>query len=88
MLTVQHDNQKVAYIEFNSEGDKTAKEQAEHIFADYKSKPSFVPKQPYESGNFSGNKTAIKSHDVSKWIASNTAVNAWGANSGGYWSTI
>lgn len=88
MLTIQHREQKVAYIEFKADNDESAKTQSEIIFNDYKIKPSFMTHQPYISGNFTGIKPVIESHHVSKLVYSETAVNAWGQFCGGYWSTI
>ena len=89
MLTIQHDYQKVAYVEFRSENDNKAKEQAERIFNNYQTEKYFQPTFGNgTSGNFSGIKPRITGHWVSKWVSSEIAVNAWGQSSGGYWSNF
>ena len=88
MLTVQHSEQKVAYLEFNSENDETAKTQGEFIFKNYSNEGIFVPKFPNITGNFTGYKPKIISHHVSKWIANVMSTNAWGMSCGGYWSNV
>lgn len=89
MLTVQHENQKVAYIEFTAENDELAKTGGENLFRTYKSLPNFIPLwSKGVSGNFTGAKPAIKNHHVSKWILSETATNANGVFCGGYWAKI
>ena len=88
MLTIQHDQQKVAYIEFQADNDSAAMKAGESIFACYKTIPAFIPRAPHESGNFIGYKPPIKSRNVSKWIENVIARNAWGRPCGGYWSTI
>lgn len=86
-LTVQHDFQKVAYIEFQAESDDAAKIQAEKILSNYKNQPFFSPVYPM-SGNFTGQKPRITNTWVAKWIYSAIATNAWGGSSGGYWSDL
>lgn len=88
MLTIQHEFQKVAYIEFKSDSDDQAKQAGEDIFANYKGVSSLDGRYYPTSANFSGVKPPIKSHHVSKWVLSDTAVNGWGELSGGYWSSI
>lgn len=87
MLTIQHEDQKVAYFEFTSSDDESAKKSAENKLSEYNEKKGFAPIYPF-SGNFSGIKPAIKNTHVSKWIFSNTAQNAWNNFSGGYWKDI
>lgn len=88
MLTIQHDNQKVAYIEFDSSDDELAKQQGESIFKQYEKQPEFIPRWPDITGNFSGYKPRIENRRISKWIESNTITNGWGRASGGYWKSI
>ena len=87
MLTIQHDDQKVAYIEFTADNDLAALKAGESIFQQYKTVSAFMPRM-YESGNFTGYKPPIKSCHVSKWVNDANACNAWGRPCGGYWSTI
>lgn len=89
MLTIQHAEQKVAYLEFMAENDEQARRQGEALFSEYASHPNFTPGYArHSSGNFSGPKPRIISHRVSIWIKSETATNAWGSLSGGYWSNL
>ena len=88
MLTIQHDDQKVAYIEFKSENDDQAKITGENIFRNYATEESFIPRYPVSSGNFTGLKPRIKSHYVSKWNSDVNALNANGRPCGGYWSSV
>lgn len=84
-LTIQHEYQKVAYIEFRAENDSIALSVANGLLNEYKAKDSFIPRYPM-SGNFSGVKPPIKSYHVSKWVNNPNSVNAWGMPCGGYWS--
>lgn len=88
MLTIQHNQQKVAYIEFEAGNDNAAIETGESILKRYKAAPAFMPRMPYESGNFTGYKPSIKTHYLSKWVDNVNVCNAWGVPCGGYWSTI
>lgn len=88
MVTVQHAYQKVAYIEFMSQDDDLAVIKSRIIFEGYKEDPAFMPKYPYESGNFWGRKPPIIDHWLSKWIPSDIACNAWGRPCGGYWGGL
>ncbi len=88
MLTIQHECQKVAYIEFKADNILKALEVGESLFVEYKTQKNFIQKQPYVSGNFSGYKPPIKSHHVSKWVGDTNATNALGQPSGGYWKNI
>lgn len=88
MLTVQHSQQKVAYLEFLASDDSDAKTKGEQLFKLYQSESDFRTKAPYITGNFSGAKPPITNHWVSKWLESETAINAWGQYCGGYWETL
>ena len=87
MLTIQHDYQKVAYIEFKADSDNAAIRTGEFIFEQYKTIPTFSQSHQ-ESGNFTGRKPPIKAHHISKWVNNANAANAWGQPCGGCWSTI
>lgn len=89
MLTIQHDFQKVAYIEFKADNNEQAKVKAESLFNAYKNESIFTPTS-YRAvtGNFSGYKPSIKGHWISKWVLSDTACNAWGRPTGGYWGAM
>lgn len=89
MLTIQHDQQKVAYIEFTAENNNQAKIRGNAIFEQYKNEPVFRPTAwGVITGNFSGHKPRITDRYISVWVKSPTACNAWGAPSGGYWKGI
>ena len=89
MLTVQHYFQKVAYIEFKADNDEQARIKAESIFDQYKKEPVFAPTSLGAiTGNFSGQKPRIEGHWLSKWVLSDTACNAWGRPTGGYWGSM
>lgn len=89
MVMVQHEDQKVAYLEFKSPNHKQAKKEAVNIFENYKNETKFIPSYAKgTSGNFTGSKPRIKYYSVSKWVVSNTAVNAWGGLCGGSWESL
>lgn len=89
MVMVQHNDQKVAYIEFKSVNDKQAKIDSVNVYKNYVNEKFFQPSYAKgTSGNFTGVKPAIRYYSVSKWVESQTATNAWGQLSGGYWQLL
>ena len=88
MLTIQHEEQKVAYINFVAKGDVSARKEAEILLDEYNQKEFIIQKFPNISANFYGVKPKIVSTHLSKWKNSETATNAWGLYCGGYWKDL
>jgi len=104
MLSIQHTNQKVTYIEFKSGNDNTARVKGDSLLAEYKRIPRMVTSSGrrygktqdgiYDGVVYSGNHggflppETITNTWLSKFVKSDTACDAWGRPCGGYWQEL